>query len=221
MPSVCAISDPHGNLNFSINKCDLLLICGDIVPLDIQMNHRKSRKWIINDFAEWCNNQPCDKVLFIGGNHDMCLENHTVYYEKVFPISNKVTYLCNSEYVYNNIRIYGTPFCKRFGNWAFNSDNLETIYSSIPKRLDILITHDAPYGTTDVPLQKVHWNTREHLGNIPLREAIIDKVPNLVFHGHIHSSKREFEQLGLSLVTNCSLLDEHYNMIYDPIYYEY
>lgn len=218
---ICAISDLHGNLNFNIDKCDLLLICGDIVPLNIQMNHKKSRKWIVNDFDKWCNSQPCDKVLFIAGNHDMCMENHTVFYEKIFSVSNKVTYLYNSEYVYNNIRIYGTPFCKRFGNWAFNSDKLETIYSSIPKGLDILITHDAPYGTTDVVLQKDNWNTGEHLGNIPLREAIIEKTPKLVFHGHIHSSKREFEQLGESLVTNCSLLDEYYNMIYSPIYYEY
>ena len=84
---ICAISDLHGNLNFNIDKCDLLLICGDIVPLNIQMNHKKSRKWIVNDFDKWCNSQPCDKVLFIAGNHDMCMENHTIFYEKVFPVS--------------------------------------------------------------------------------------------------------------------------------------
>lgn len=51
---VTAISDLHGNL-IDIEPCDLLLICGDISPLDIQRDYIQMTKWIFNEFREWIN----------------------------------------------------------------------------------------------------------------------------------------------------------------------
>ena len=34
---ICGISDLHGNLP-EITSCDIVVICGDIFPLDIQKN---------------------------------------------------------------------------------------------------------------------------------------------------------------------------------------
>lgn len=48
---VTAISDLHGNL-IDIEPCDLLLICGDISPLDIQRDYIQMTKWIFNEFRE-------------------------------------------------------------------------------------------------------------------------------------------------------------------------
>ena len=218
---ICAISDLHGTL-IDIEPCNLVLICGDTVPLNIQSNSKKTYKWFQTVFKEWTDNLLCNKVLFIAGNHDLGLEHHQERYEKLFPEDNKVTYLCNTSYDYKGIKIFGTPYCKQFGHWAFNRDDstLIKLFEEIPYNLDILISHDAPYGCTDVCLQQLDWISKDHLGNMPLRNAIIEKNPKIVFHGHLHSSSHLFESLENSKVVNCSIIDEQYNVNYYPIYYD-
>ena len=226
--NLCAISDLHGFLIpvEEFKKHDVTVICGDISPLNIQMNNRKLKKWLIEVFKPWCEELPSDKVYFISGNHDIVPFRDPDFMWTNFSISGKVVYLNGSGDIYhakdgNGYEIYGTPWCQSFGNWAFmtNEEELEKIYSVIPNNLDILLCHDAPYGVSDVLLQKDFiYYTGEHIGNKPLAEAIIRKAPKIVFHGHLHSSSREFESLWYSKVVNCSIKDEYYNPIYDPIY---
>lgn len=218
------MSDLHGYLP-EINPCELVLICGDIVPLSAQGSSRYTSRWYERAFKTWAESLPCDKVIFIAGNHELHFPNHYEYYKKMFPNNSKVTYLCHEEYIYKGLdgkeySIFGTPYCQVFGNWAFmlSDPELEERYSEILENLDILITHDAPYGVSDVLLQKeCKWATGEHIGNVPLRNAIIQKCPKYVFHGHLHSTSHEFELLENSKVVNCSLKDEFYNVLYKPI----
>ena len=224
MIKICAMSDLHGYLP-EVKPCDLVLICGDIVPLRIQGRTKDSYKWFSTEFKEWAIDLPCDKVIFIAGNHELTFPNHYNDYKQLFYNDSKVTYLCHEGYIYKGpdgkeYSIFGTPYCKEFGNWAFmlSDPELEERYSEIPENLDILITHDAPYGVSDVLLQKeCKWATGEHIGNVPLRNAIIQKCPKYVFHGHLHSTSHEFELLENSKVVNCSLKDEFYNVLYKPI----
>ena len=69
---ICALSDLHGTL-FStedyFEPCELVCICGDISPLSIQATSRKMRRWLVDEFKPWCESLPCDKVIFIAGNH--------------------------------------------------------------------------------------------------------------------------------------------------------
>lgn len=227
MIKICAISDCHGDLP-EIKPCDLVLICGDSVPLKVQASTNGTKKWYKDKFKTWAENLPCEKVIFIAGNHELRFPGHQIIYEKIFPSSDKVIYLCHKEYIYTHdgtdYRIFGTPYCKIFGNWAYMypDDTLKQAFNEIPENLDILITHDAPYGVSDIVLQSsCSWyDGKTHLGNIPLREAILEKKPKIVVHGHIHSSSREFENLGSSKVINCSIVDENYNPVYAPIVFE-
>lgn len=221
---ICALSDLHGTLLpvEDIEPCELVCICGDIVPLNIQSNSKKTRRWLKEDFKSWANTLPCDKVLFIAGNHDLHL--NLAFMKEHFSSQDKVTYLFHENYVYKakngrEYTIFGTPYCKQFGNWAYMEadEMLVKLFQAIPKDLDILMTHDAPYGVSDVLLQNVPWNTGEHIGNIPLREAILEKSPRYNIHGHLHSTSHEFENLGITKVVNCSLKDEHYQPVYYPI----
>lgn len=66
---ICAFSDMHGELDFKIKPCDIVLICGDIVPLRIQNYTTPSEIWLKNTFLPWCTSLPCEKVLFVAGNH--------------------------------------------------------------------------------------------------------------------------------------------------------
>lgn len=216
---ICAISDLHGDL-IDISPCNLLIICGDIVPLNRQTSGHKSLAWLRNKFLPWATDLPCDKVIFIAGNHDWVAEKSSGHLFEMFPKYDKITYLFHEDYEYEGLKIFGTPYCQRFYNWAFMRDDedLQQMYKCIPKDLDILITHDAPYGVSDILLQSGY--TKEHIGNKPLREAILEKEPKYVLHGHLHSTSHEFELLGSSKVVNCSIKDEQYQLVYDPIYFE-
>ena len=41
---ICAISDLHGYLP-ELKPCELVLICGDSVPLEYQASSKKTKKW--------------------------------------------------------------------------------------------------------------------------------------------------------------------------------
>ena len=214
---ICCTSDFHGFFP-KIEPCDVVLICGDIVDLYKQSSTKGCRKWYQDVFKPWAENLPCKKVLFIAGNHEVAVEHHECVYKYLFPKEDKVTYLSNELYTFKNgLRVFGSPYCKIFGNWAYMKDDegLKEKYSEIPEYIDILMTHDAPYGTTDVCLEG--WNT-EHLGNKPLRDAILAKNPEYVIHGHLHSANHDYEWLGKSKVINCSYVNEQYEPTYQPIY---
>ena len=228
---IVAMSDLHGTLlpvNDYFEPCELVCICGDISPLHIQLNHRKMRKWLKEEFKPWCEALPCDKVIFIAGNHDDICKN-TDFMCSVFPKDEKVTYLFHENYIYTSksgkeYNIFGTPYCKLFGNWAFMEmdDMLDKLYKDIPENLDILMTHDAPYGVSDIILQEdcPWYDGKTHIGNKPLSQEILRKTPKVVLHGHLHSTSRIFEEWGYSKVANCSIKDEYYNPIYDPLIFE-
>lgn len=220
---IVAISDLHGDLPNSLPEGELLLIAGDTVPLRMQSNFEQSRKWWLNDFCNWLKTLKFERIILIGGNHDGFLETHGQEI-KATLIINKCIYLCNEQYTYlsydgKTYTFFGTPYCKQFGNWWFmySQDKLEELYKDIPKDLDILLSHDAPYGVSDICYQNTPWNDGSHIGNKALRDAILDKAPAYCIHGHLHSSNHDEEILGTTKVYNVSLKDERYIMTYKPL----
>lgn len=228
---ICSISDLHGNLVCypsdywkNLWECEVLFICGDILPLEIQHDMIKSIEWLTEEFIPWAESLPVEKVFFIAGNHDFWFERNDVAAHKLFPQSQKITYLKNElvEYISSQdsktYKIFGSPYCKPFGLWAFmrSADLLIKKFNEIPENVDILFTHDAPYGTSDVCFDS-KWSKGEHIGNHQLRDIIIDRKPRYNFHGHLHSSNHEEELLGETKVYNTSILDERYLIMYDPL----
>lgn len=222
---IVAISDLHGNLNFDVNKSDILCICGDLVPLKIQSYHKDSKKWFKKEFLPWCEKQDVEEIYVIGGNHDFFIANHKNELLEILKGSN-VHYLEDSSESFvdengNEYLIYGTPWCHQFGNWAFmgySDQKLSTIFKKMPDNVDILLTHDAPYGFSDVCEQNTPWNTHEHIGNKGLTEAVMEKKPKLLLHGHLHSSNHNVEKMGDTNVYNVSVLDENYELNFKPLY---
>ena len=234
---ICAISDMHGKLDFNIEESDLLVICGDITPLAVQSYVTSTNKWFKKKFFPWLKEQKADKVLVIGGNHDMSL---FVDPKPFIDLCNEVntelgkdfvTYLNCEEYIYKGLRIYGTPMCKIFGHWYFMYDenHQDEIYnkyleekSNNNETVDIVIAHDAPYGVSDVCYDMQFPWTRdgEHIGNVAFERFISKLQPKFLFHGHLHSSNHECETLGKTKVFNVSLLDESYQLAYKPLYIE-
>lgn len=229
MLRICALSDLHGTLipASEFDPCDVMFICGDISPLNIQANDRKMKKWLANTFKPWCEALPCLKVFFIAGNHDwICLRNPD-FMKSVFPQEEKVTYLCQDRASFTSedgteYSIFGTPYCRQFCNWAFmeEDETLAQLYQTIPNNVDILLTHDQPYGFGDIILQPTYWNTGENLGNKPLLEAVLLRRPKYMFCGHLHASTHECVDIGLTKRYNVSIKDENYDVVYAPSYLE-
>lgn len=225
MIKICAISDLHGYLP-KIEPCDLVLICGDIVGLRAQRYPKSCKKWYIDWFKPWVNELPCDKVLFIPGNHEVGMEGHEEEYKKLFGPYDKATVLFHESYEYlgsdgETYKIFGTPYCKIFGNWAYMypDDTLRQAFSEIPENLDILITHDQPYEFGDILLQEdCPWADGSHIGNKPLLEAILAKQPRYQLNGHLHSCSHEKIMINNTSHYNVSMKDEKYNIVYEPLY---
>lgn len=222
---IVAISDLHGQIpEITEQNYDILCICGDIFPLRAQNNLPQCESWLKKVFIPWCESLPCDTVLLIAGNHDLYFERtlgSDIY--DVFS-HTKIKYLENTSYEINGVTFYGTPYCHEFGNWSFmrSDECLSEIFENIPEDVDVLLTHDAPYGTSDICLDITPWPNAGHIGSIPLRDAILDKAPKLVLHGHLHSTNHNVELMGETdtEVYNVSLLNEEYKMAYPPLILE-
>lgn len=228
---ICAISDTHGFLP-EIEPCEILFICGDISPLNIQSNMIQMNEWIFDQFLNWIKSLPVKKVLLIAGNHDFFFEgiaeSDIINFEALTDF--KLLYLCNESFSYitssgRKISVFGTPYCHQFGNWAFMRDDdfMTEKFKEIPDKVDFILSHDTPYNVfmQDVILGKPYVLGRpDHVGNQPLRKRIQEIDYKWLFHGHIHSSAHTPDRFGTGNVINVSLLNEFYQPTYKPFYLE-
>lgn len=228
---IACISDLHGNLIQYPSKywdgladCEVLFICGDILPLKIQHDMSRSKNWLISEFKIWALDLPVEKIYIIAGNHDAWFERNEAAARSIFSEHDKITYLKNNKLEHISIQdgkiytIFGTPYCHVFGDWPFmrSEEILQENFSHIPQNVDILFCHDAPHGTSDVCLEG--WAADGlHKGCPALHDAIVTKKPRYCFHGHLHSSNHEEELLLDTKVYNTSILDESYRIKYQPL----
>lgn len=224
---VKAISDLHGNLP-QIEKCDLLLIAGDISPLRIQDRWELMQDWMNDEFYPWVESLPCDKVVFVAGNHDFYLkcEGYGTITKDIFEfgLGDKLIYLEDNSVSINNLVIYGTPWCTGPMGWPFcGAKESHEAYDKI-ERCDILLTHQPPKHDKVGCSFPYQYNER-NFGSDYLYNVIVDKKIPIVVCGHIHSGTHNGVKayLGDDFVStfyNASLLDEDYNMTYDVTTFE-
>ena len=235
MITIAASSDFHGNLPEVTEPFDLMLLGGDLEPAH-NHNWAYQRRWYKEEFLPWVQELPFkdvwSKVIFIAGNHSVYLakEGHSFRVKELeIDSGGRLVYLHNEWYNFDYLdedkikvlTIFGTPYCKIFGNWwnMLNDDILKEKYSEIPNNTDILLSHDCPYGVCDMCFGWKDWGrTPEHIGNKVLRDAILDKSPKIALVGHLHSANHNWEQLGNTMVRQVSLLNESYIPTY-PIFY--
>lgn len=229
MIKIAAISDLHGTLP-EINKCDLCLIAGDVIPLSIQRNRIESVIWFFKTFLPWIKELPCQEVFMIAGNHDFEMEkNYPVMKALEYLSDFKLTYLQNDYAIFRaddgqDIKVYGSPQCHKFGNWAFMyyESYLESLYSQVPSDIDIWLTHDTPkIGDLDL-LPPSQWNKEPiHAGGESLAKAIQTKQPKLVVCGHLHTCAVKYERNDDTQLVNVSILNNAYQHVYEPTYINY
>lgn len=230
---IVALSDIHGYLPEIKESADVMLLAGDISPLEIQFNKPKMKVWLETEFAYWIKSLPVDKVYMAAGNHD-------AYFEGINPMNLaelkqqcgfKLVYLKNDYVVHRHngleYKIFGTPYCHVFGNWPFmrSEEYMVEKFGQIPNDCDIIISHDPPYavGQVDMILGERRWSNEipSSIGNIPLSNQLVDTNFKLLVCGHIHTGDHKPFKDNLSgQVVNVSLKNEKYNIEFEPFYIE-
>lgn len=234
---IIALSDIHGQLPIIDQECDVVCICGDIVPLHIQTNIYASIAWLASAFNTWCNNLDCEKVFFIAGNHDFVFQdmyNHfvqkhingckyydndfTTYVEGTLNLYPKIHFLHDTYEEYNGYSFYGTPHIPELKNWAFYQEPevLKEKFLNIPNNVDVLLTHSPGkfVNNTGVSLQ---LRNQPEYGCAELTEAVQNKNIKLWLCGHVHSGNHHVEDYNGIRVANVSILDENYYRSYEPL----
>lgn len=221
---ICAISDIHGYLPNDIKECDVVCICGDIIPGTIQYDYAKSKKWFCTLFFNWVTSLQCKKVIFIAGNHDFFIQD--AGYSEILRLiienglSEKLVYLEDNDISYEGLTFYGCPWVIGPTGWAFYSVNAGDKYNLITD-CDILLTHQPPR------IDKLgcsYPNTIDEIdyGSDSLRTAISQKKIRYCFSGHIHSGDHNEVLYPTSNVDtkfyNVSMKDEDYRVSYQPLY---
>jgi hypothetical protein len=201
---VVAVSDLHGQLP-SIPPCDLLLVAGDVCPLDDHAAEAQ-RAFLEGPFADWLERAPAGAIAGVAGNHDLVAEE-----EPALLAGLPWTYLCDSECELAGLRIWGSPFALTYGDWAFMESEaaLEQRFAAIPSGLDVLLVHGPPFGVLD------HAARGVDTGSHALRRAVVRTRPALGIFGHIHEAHGE-DRLGVTRCLNVSLLDERYLVRHPP-----
>lgn len=229
------MSDLHGYLPDvkTIKEAEVMFICGDIIPLEIQDDIEKSRIWIHTDFLDWTNSLPVDKVFIIGGNHDFVLENFCKDLPKedgsgMYKIhqidigsNGKLTYLIDPiKYESkdgNGYTIKSMPYIENCTGWAFSTDyreikeNCKDIFN---EHFDILLSHDSPN----------LYPFRNDYGGSVIKQVILNAMkdstyPNYWFFGHIHDNPHTLpEQNYKTEMYNTSLRNNDYGIVYEPLY---
>ena len=235
-----ALSDLHGKLPKIDLPFDLMLIAGDVIDLFCQRYPKDSEDWYLGEFVDWINNLPFkdeqSRVVLIAGNHDVGIERMPESNKDMFLVAlrrrsnNRIIYLENELYNFHcaggQISVFGTPYCKIFGNWAFMlaPDYLKQKYAEIPEGIDILLTHDAPsINNVGTILQETTWSDGTlDAGNPQLTDIIFKRTPTLVLCGHIHSGNHGLTQyMPGKYIRNVSILNECYEEEYTPFYFSW
>lgn len=227
--TIIGISDLHGLLLplSDMPPGDVLCICGDIVPLEVQSDTIESIAWLCTKFFPWVESLPYEKVIITWGNHDfigqtLTTDKHGNHRKpkrvlKKLMAPAKLVLLEDNEFIYKGYRFYGSPWCPELSDWAFyaNHDDLVKKFDKIPENVDVLITHCAP-SQDQFGMTTQGWNAMRDFGSNELTDAILKKRPKLAIFGHIHSGRHARLDLFGTTYANVSIKDENYEYSYSP-----
>lgn len=143
----------------------------------------------------WLLAQPHATKIVVAGNHDLFLdasfprrgagttttisdnsaEDKTVHWGDIIYLQNTETTVTYANG--RRLRIYGSPYSPRHGNWAFQYPRSKNVWDDqVPDDTDILITHRPPRAHLDLL----------HLGCVHLLRELWRVRPRLHVFGHVH-----------------------------------
>ena len=221
------MSDLHGHLP-AIPPCDLLIIAGDVCPdrfgpflAMLAPEHQKV--WFDQVARPWLARAPAAHRILTWGNHDWCGQACSFRSDSPAQSATSALQILVDEgtcvppgRLGNAVSVWATPWSNQFMRWAFmrRPVDLAEVYAAIPGGIDILVSHQPPYGYGD-QCANYHTGRIEHFGSRELRAAIERIRPRLVFCGHMHEGFGRYEHEGIPIY-NVSVVDEQYRLVHPP-----
>lgn len=194
---IVCISDTH-NSTPPLPKGDVLIHAGDLTkqgtPLEIERQ------------LAWLRQQPFEAKIVVAGNHDLALDED--FYAKYGPqrhnqsenaldeaallrahAGDGLTYLCHQAACVglqdgSTINVFGSPYSRRNGAWAFGYDDADGDRLWAPlEKVDVLVSHGPAQGLCDADRQS------RPDGCAALLRALERARPRLVVCGHRHEGR--------------------------------
>ena len=257
---VACFSDTHGNWSQVLPYLDrlkeedvnLIIHSGDICGHYIDRYGRPGShddragqtRWFLDNWAEWCAENPQIQMVMIPGNHDFAFAEPPKWAGNFWDWKfqdeemSSVGYIpgifadnCPSNlHILNQTSvelfgrvIWGGPHSPNFWNWAFNfpKDPMEyekvssDYWEQIPSNVDILISHGPPQGILDKAPDGRGCGCYHLKKQLGCGVAGTERIaPELMVFGHIHSGHGNLTA-GKTTFVNASMCNEK-NQIVNP-----
>ena len=168
----------------------------------------------VMNFLQWFSSIPITNKVMIAGNHDTSIEMGLINKSKIEAMG--ITYLHNESTTIDGLKIWGSPYVPKYGDWAFMKprDQMKSIWKLIPEDSDIVVTHGPAFGVLD--LCDVKQGESESHGCKALSERISYVKPKAHLFGHIHNSRKGLKNKGIE--TNEGILSSNGSCVTDGIY---
>jgi hypothetical protein len=230
---IVALSDQHGFLP-DIPPCDLLIVAGDICPdrLDFSVARfapDRQARWFDVKIRAWLDASPATYKVATWGNHDWC--GQACDFSRDAPVDGPTSKLqilvdqatripakasTGGEPGASSLTVWAMPWSNQFMDWAFMKPpaDLARLYATVPAGIDILVSHQPPYGYGD-RASDYGSGRIEHVGSRELLATIERVRPKVVICGHIHGGHGQYEHQGIPIY-NVSVVDERYRLVHEP-----
>jgi len=240
------ISDTHGHIPSTPNKCDIMIHTGDHDGLwnpkmeyEANTNHKlmNERKFIeqYENFNAWIGAMKEKGVfkdfIYVPGNHfPTMFINENDSPSKRFKNIMSNAYVVDSHnpiFKIQGVSFFGTSLQTTFGKWSFNKldDELKEYFEKYMKNdhiFDIILSHAPPSGILDRAYRNYGRNVEEtgckFFADFVWKNVVRRKTQAVLF-GHIHESYGMLEQFGCKFI-NSAAVDFQYNANRKPHTFE-
>lgn len=181
---VVQISDTHNrhHLLNDIPAGDVLVHCGDFSDNGTEEE--------VLDFLNWFIDLPHPHKIFVTGNHDLCLWDA----EGIEDLPDNVHFLQDRGTTISGVTFFGI---------AYNHPP-----TNIPGNIDVLITHEPPYGIMDETMN-MNW------GSPALLQRVMEVKPKYHLFGHAHEANGTASSKNI-IFSNGSVLNDYGKLTYAP-----
>jgi Icc-related predicted phosphoesterase len=197
MHTIIPISDTHCTAYWQIvPACDIFIHAGDLCSYGTA----KEYFTMINRMSR----VEARLRIFVPGNHDKFVEKdpHTAIR---LAEENGVKLLLNEAFEWEGIKFFGCSYVSDFssGYWAFEryGTQRKEFWESVPAPVDILITHNPPFGILD---------GGDHIGCQYELEAVRRIKPKHHIFGHCHGPGGKSADIWGTQFHNVAWLNEEY-----------
>ena len=219
MRIACA-ADLHGHLGWHPPNADLLILAGDLVPIECERDVVESWNWAITKLNPWLILEARrfkHGIVAIPGNHDFWLDEQRGHDRSNLIESMSWKYIrpghrmtIGSENDHHTL--FSLPWTLSRNDWAFQMTENQIavqLQKALAGRCNVIVSHGPPRNACDTA-----WNG-DAIGSRALEAYAHDFKPDLIVCGHVHEAAGE-DLIGRTRVVNCSLLNGSYKFVNQP-----